>query len=198
MSKGRPAGALYASFDHRSGAYAGGSAVGIVDDGAPRLAALHANAGYARRLGPTLSLDAGVSHARYFFGFGSDRDYRNTEAYVGLAVRDVSARLSYSPDYYQSGSAGLYAEVQAAVEPAPDWLLSGHAAALTYLDSLPYGLPRRRYDWRIGISRQAGRYGFHLDLSGRLQDRPRYSRPRHARRPAANESALVATVTRAF
>lgn len=198
MSKGRPAAAVYLSFDHRSGSYVGGSVVGTINDGQPRLAALQANAGYAVRIDPTLSLDAGVSHARYFFGFGSDRDYENTEAYAGLTFREVSARLSYSPDYYQSGSRALYAELEGAFEPAANWLLSAHAGALTYLDSPPYRLPRRRYDWRIGASRQAGRYGFHLDLSGRIQDQPERPKPYYAPRPAADDAALVATVTRAF
>lgn len=198
MSKGRPAAAVYLSFDHRSGSYVGASVVGTIDDGEPRLAAFQANAGYAVGIRPTLSFDAGVSHARYFFGFGSNRDYENTEAYAGLTFREVSARLSYSPDYYQSGSRALHAELEAAIEPASNWLFSAHAGTLTYLDSPPYRSARRRHDWRIGASRQAGRFGFHLDLSGRVQDQPRFPTPYYVPRAAANESALVATVTRAF
>lgn len=196
ISGGEPAASLSVSYDDVSGAYLGASAIGTVRDGEPALLGIQASAGYAVRLTPTLSIDGGVAKTQYFQGYGTSRNYDYTEVYVGLALPAVSARLSYSPDYYVDGTQTLYAEADAGFEPAPDWFLSAHAGVLTYLDTPPPYLPRRSHDWRVGASRQFGRLGVHLDLSGRIQGRARYTwRGMGSGRDPVD---LVLTLTRAF
>jgi uncharacterized protein (TIGR02001 family) len=172
VSDEEPAASLSVSYDDPSGVYAGSSAVGTIRHGEPTLLGIQADLGYAMRLGPKLSIDAGVSHSQYFAGYGGGPNYNYTETYVGLALPHVAARLSYSPDYFRNGTNTLYAELDGGFEPVPDWFLSAHAGALTYLDRPP-GVPRRaRYDWRVGASRQFDRFAIHVDIVGRIGGEP--------------------------
>jgi uncharacterized protein (TIGR02001 family) len=187
------------SYDDPSGLYAGGSAVGAIRGGEPYLLGLQANLGYSMRLSPRVSIDGGVTRTQYFAGYGTSRNFNYTEAYVGLALPVVTARLSYSPDYYRDGVDTLYAELDGGFEPAPDWFLSAHAGALTYLDAPPIYFPRTRYDWRVGASRQLGRFGLHLDVSGRLLGEPDgYVLPPALAHITRDRTVVVFSVTRAF
>jgi uncharacterized protein (TIGR02001 family) len=189
-SNGHAVASLSADYDDPSGAYAGGVVAGMLSDGDPHVLLLEGHAGYAVRIAPTISLDLGATHSQYYFGYGTSRNYQYSEAYIGIALPHVSARASYSPNYYFPHTPTLYAEVDGGVEPAPNWFLSAHAGALFYLDGGPYGLPDKRYDWRVGVSRQLGKFGLHVELSGRLQGE--YSPYAH------DKAALAATLTRAF
>ena len=200
VSDGNPAASVAVGYDDPSGIYLSGVASGTIRDGDPELLGLEANVGYATRVTPTLSLEGGLSRVQYFSGYGTSRNYDYTEVYVGLAIPSVAARVRYSPDYFRNDTPTLYVEVDAGIEPAPDWFLSAHVGALSYLDTPPFGLPERRYDWRLGASRLFGRYGVHLELSGRIQDRsghyyaPYYGAPR----AGTNGTAAVLSVTRTF
>lgn len=197
VSDGEPAASLSVSYDDVSGAYLGGAVIGTVRHGEPALLGVQGSAGYAIRLSPTLSIDGGIAKTQYFQGYGTSRDYDYTELYVGMALPSVSARLSYSPDYYRNEAQTLYAEADGGFEPAPLWFISAHTGLLTYLDTPPAYLPKRIYDWRVGASRQFGPYGLHLDLSGRIQGRARYWRPGGVG-SGRDPTNLVLTVTRTF
>jgi uncharacterized protein (TIGR02001 family) len=197
ISEGEPAASISLSYDDVSGAYVGAAAIGTFRDGEPALLGVHASAGYAVRLAPTLSIDGGVAKTQYFQGYGTGRNYDYTEVYVGVALPVLSARLSYSPDYYSNGTQTLYAEVDAAFEPATDWLISAHAGMLTYLDTRPPYSPGRSHDWRLGLSRQFGPIGLHLDVMGRIQGRARYALPGGAG-SGRDPVDVVVTLTRAF
>jgi uncharacterized protein (TIGR02001 family) len=196
ISGGEPAASLSLSYDDVSGAYLGASVIGTVYDGEPELLGIQASAGYAVRLTPTVSIDGGLAKTRYFRGYGARRGYDYTEVYAGIALPAVSARISYSPDYYSNGTQTLYAEATAGFEPAPDWFLNAHAGVLTYLDAPPPDTARRSHDWRLGASRQFGANGVHLDLLGRIQGRARCAcgGTGSGRDPVD----LVLTLTRAF
>lgn len=196
VSDGKPAAGVSVTYDHPSGVYVGAAAAGSISGGEPELVALQGNLGYAVRLSPTLSLDGGVSTAKYFYGLGTTRNYDYTELYLGLSLPRVTARVSYSPDYYNTDTPSLYAEIDGGIEPAPDWLVSAHVGALVYLDPPPLYLAKRRYDWRLGVSRQFGAYGVHLDLSGRFLGRTAYAFPGAGY--ATDRTVLVASLTRAF
>jgi uncharacterized protein (TIGR02001 family) len=196
VSDGRPAAGVSVNYDHPSGIYLGAAAAGTVRGGEPELVALQGNLGYAVRLTPTLSLDGGVSTAKYFYGFGTDRNYDYTELYLGLALPQVVARLNYSQNYFNTDTPTLYAEIDAGIELAPDWFVSAHGGALTYLETPPVYVARQRYDWRLGLSRQLGDYGVHLDLSGRFQRQTPYSRLGIG--PRADNTTVVVSLTRAF
>jgi uncharacterized protein (TIGR02001 family) len=199
ISDDRPSASLSVSYDHPSGGYLGGSAVGIIREGDPELLGIQANLGYATRLSPRVSVDAGVSRTQYFSGYGTNRNFDYTEVYLGLALPVVAARLSYSPDYYRDGAQTLYAELDGGIEPAPDWFLSAHIGALTYVDTPPVYLPRTRFDWRVGASRQFGRLGVHVDVSGRILGEPDgYVLPPGLSRITRDRTAVVLSLTRAF
>ncbi|HYD24032.1 MAG TPA: TorF family putative porin [Croceibacterium sp.] len=196
LSGERPVAAVSLSYDDPSGLYAGATALGMVRRGEPELLGVQANLGYATRVAPGVSLDGGVYRAEYAYGYGTSRNYHYTELYLGLATRRVTARLRYSPDYFYADTPTLYAEVEAGIEPAPNWFVSAHAGALTYLEKPPPYLPRRTYDWRVGASRQLGRLGIHLDLSGRIQDQA-YASP-YAMPGPDDDAAVVLSLTRAL
>ncbi|MBO0749969.1 MAG: hypothetical protein J2O44_06025, partial [Porphyrobacter sp.] len=172
-----------------SGLYLGGTVVGTIHHGDPELAGLQADAGYALRLGPGLSLDAGLSRSQYYYAYGDQR-LHYTELYLGLATSHIRARVNYSPDYARAGMQTLYGELDGGIEPVAHWLLSAHAGLFRYLDTPPYRVPRERVDWRVGVTRQLGATGIHLNLSGRAQINP-------AGR-ASDATAVVLGVTHAF
>ena len=167
MSDGHPTASVLASYDDASGFYLNGSVSGVQRSGGPRLLGYQANAGFARRLNSALSLDAGVVRSAfdYHYAYGA-RWTHYTEAYVGATFRDVTARVSYSPNYYDHGVSTLYAELETGFQPADEWRLSAHAGALTYLDAPAYIDRSTRYDWRVAASRQLGRFELHSALSG--------------------------------
>lgn len=189
ISDGEPAASLSLSYDHPSGVYVGATAIGSFRDGEPELAGFQANAGYALRLSPQVSLDAGVSRSVYYYAYGS-RNLGYTELYFGVSAPHVSARVNYSPDYYRAGTSTLYAAVDGGIEPVTNWVLSAHAGIFSYLGTKPYFLPRERYDWRIGAARKFGATSLRLDLSGRVQGSPA--------RQATDATALVLSLTHGF
>ena len=197
VSDGKPAAAVSVNFDHPSGVYIGASAAGTIDAGEPEPVALQGSIGYAMRITPTLSIDGGMTRVQYFYGFGTTFDYDYTEYYLGVALPQVAARVSYSPNYYYDDTPTLYAELDGGIEPAPDWLISAHVGALTYLDTPPFRLPKRRYDWRVGVSRQFGRFGVHVDVSGRIQGDSGYLPP-GVRASGSDDADVVLSLTRLF
>jgi len=198
LSDTTPAASVAVSYDDRSGFYVAGLAVVTVDeDGGPEVLGVQGAAGYAMRLSPGLSIDAGLSKTQYFSAYGSDRDYDYTEFHLGLSLTNVTARVSYSPDYFRNDWETLYAEVEGGFEPAPNWTLSAHAGLLTYLDTPPLVLPKHTYDWRLGVSRQVGLWGFHLDVTGRILGPARLSLPNGVG-SGKDHQALVMGISRAF
>lgn len=196
ISDEEPVVAVTLGYDDPSGLYAGATAVEAIREGEPHVVSLQGNIGYARRISSDVSLDVGLSRFEYFSSYGSGRDYHYTEAYVGIATRNLAARVRYSPDYITPGTETLYAEIDGGIEVAENWFISAHVGALQYLEERPGYLPQRRYDWRLGVTRRLGAFGVHLDLVGRLgRTRPL---PPGAPRPGGDRTTLVASLTRAF
>ena len=193
-----PVATVAVSYDDPSGAYLGGNLVGTFDDGEPELVAVQGTVGYATRLTSELSIDAGVSHTEYG-SYVLGRDVNYTELYIGLASRNVTARVRYSPDYYRNDWETLYVELDGGLEVAPDWSVSGHVGQLTYLGDIGPYLVRHNYDWRVGGSRKLGAWGVHVELSGRLARRPPAALDPGDDNPLrADGTAVVFGVTRAF
>lgn len=167
LSDGRPTATAQVAYDHRSGAYLNVAAIGVAGRDQAELLGLQGNIGYARRLSPTVSIDGGVHRSAYKIGYYGEWE-RYTEGYVGLTVRQVTARIFYSPHYFREGVATVYGEIDAALQPSPKWRLSAHAGALTYvrLPAYYYGNRKRQLDWRLAASRQFGRFEVHAALSG--------------------------------
>jgi uncharacterized protein (TIGR02001 family) len=167
LSARKPAIIADLSYDHPLGVYFNGSA--IADQGydyQPAMLGTIVNLGYARRLSAALSLDAGLSHLDLYQRYGVHDRLGYTEGYVGLSASSVSARLSYSPDYFKTGAQTLYGEVDWASRPVAEFRFNAHLGWLDYL-ALPTGYRRRsQYDWRLGVSRPAGPFDLHLALTG--------------------------------
>jgi uncharacterized protein (TIGR02001 family) len=167
-SEGRPAATLLAAYDDPSGVYLNLSATAMLSGGGPFFLGTQANIGYSRRVDPGLSVDAGLLRADYRSPERDEPGRNYTEAYVGFTGRRIGARLSYSPDYLRDGVPALYAEVNGAFEPHPDWRVGVHLGALVYpSDARPF--PNSRvfnHDWRASLTRSFGAAEIHAAVSG--------------------------------
>ena len=178
LTDGQPAASAIVTYDHRSGLYFSLSALQKLGHD-PRFLGVIANAGYAKRLNETVTFDAGLLRSQIRSAAPDQYGYEYTELYAGGYVGPVTGRVYYSPDYRQLGQSTLYGELEAGIEPARNWRLSGHVGMLTYLNS---GYAHRRghteADWRIGVAREFGNLEIHSALSdgGTSQDYHTYKK----------------------
>jgi uncharacterized protein (TIGR02001 family) len=162
LTDGRPSLTLNISYDHESGAYAGGSLVGAQGvHGGGQFVGYFAYIGYATRAGKGVSWDVGVSNAgltQIIPGQASVRKYmfNYTEVYVGAITDNLSAHIHYSPDYFGEHVSTVYVDVDGAIRPVLHWRLFGHVGALTPVSGGegPQGGRRERYDLRAGVARE--------------------------------------------
>jgi uncharacterized protein (TIGR02001 family) len=194
ISANKPVGILNLSYDDPSGVYANGSVIGALDGGdSAVLQGLVGNVGYAYRVAPRLSVDAGVVRTQYYRLYGMSDHVGYTEGYVGGAFHNLSAHLYYSPDYFRSGTRTLYGEVEGSIET---WAQIRLAAHLGYLDRLaqPAGTTshNNQYDWRLSASRLFAPVNLHLSVSGGGPGADYYLRAAHSR------TALIAGLSWAF
>ncbi|GAA0325502.1 hypothetical protein GCM10009087_39780 [Sphingomonas oligophenolica] len=175
LSAGYPVVTADISYDDRSGLYLGASAIGVVSGERPGFLGAQADIGYAKRLGPDLTIDVGLLRSNYTSRFSGSRAAHYTEAYVGLTRRWLSSRLYVSPDYFGNGVSIVYGEIEAVAEPLPKLQLNAHLGGLTYLSAPPLYGRRGQYDWRLGVSRQSRLIEVHAALSGGGPGRDYYS-----------------------
>jgi uncharacterized protein (TIGR02001 family) len=166
LSDGKPVVTADIDYDDKTGFYLGGSATASISGSDPGVLNVQGDAGYARRLTPSLTMDVGVVRSQY-----TDRvrgtPFHYTEFYGGLSSHGVSARLYYSPDYLAPGVGTLYGEVEFAISPANKWQLSAHAGKLAFIANRPdFISPSGAYDWRVGVSRQLGRFTLEASVVG--------------------------------
>lgn len=179
VGNGDPAATIDLGYDHGSGLYLNGSATAGFDRSDPALLAYQLNAGYAARISPSISIDAGVVRS-WYTRHSSVADAHYTEAYLGLTAHGFASRVYYSRDYLRPGAHTLYAEIQSTLSLAPGWRLSGHAGLLTYLTDPPRYTPREHYDWRVTLGRELGRLDLRASLSGAGPGRDYYYGRRHS------------------
>lgn len=166
LTNDHPAVTAQISYDDPSGFYLTGSSLGDLGDNG-RFLGVIADAGYAKRVGRRVTVDAGVLRSQIRSAYPGGLGYKYTELYLGAYAGPVAARLYYSPDYRTSGQSTLYGEVEAGFEPAKNWRLSGHVGLLTYLSTTQYWESGETHrDWRISLARQFGRFELHTALSG--------------------------------
>lgn len=149
----QPVVTLDLAYDHPSGFYAGGSAIGVNADGFRTLGFIE-YAGYARPIARDLSLDLGVNNQNLSQYAGKFYPLNYSEFYVGLIGRHLSTHIYYSPNYIKPGIDTLYADIDGTIKPAQNWRLFAHAGT-----TAPVGGPpgrRERYDFRAGVARQFG------------------------------------------
>lgn len=152
LSGGRPVVSLDLSYDDASGIYvaASGSSVATAHDGVQALG-LQETIGYARRL-KSATLDLGVVNSGYTRHWSGGRSTHYVEGYFGIVTKDWSSHLFYSPDYYRTGAATLYGEIDGVIRLRTPWRLNGHIGKLWRLDGAPPSGPRSHTDWRVGVS----------------------------------------------
>jgi len=166
LSDDRPAAQLAVAYDlPGSGWYAGGMASSARLD-EQNDAQLLGYAGFAKRVLPDLSWEAGVQYSR----FTGQEAYPYAEAYVGVTYRQLVARLYYAPDYFNSGIPVLYAELNASHALTDHWYLLGHLGGLRRNGSAAVeATGRYRTDVRLGLGLAIGAYNAQLswtDLRG--------------------------------
>ena len=141
LSQGDPAAQVDINFDAAAGWFAGlfASTIKLAFYPAVNREVLP-YAGYAYRLGPDLSVEAGASYAD--FSSGNEFDY--VEAHAGITTRLVNLRLAYAPRYFGQDRAATYLELNSGTEIAAGWRVFGHAGVLAERS-------RRQYDGRLGV-----------------------------------------------
>ena len=164
VSKGRPVGIVDLSYDDPSGLYLSESTFGALPDSDnPGLLGLVGAVGYAKRLNTVLSIDGGVTRSEYIAAGPGGYHTGYAEVYAGLAAKNLSFHLSYSPDYFRSGTKTLYSDLEGNVGTLADIRLNAHIGMLNWINRPGAGAS---YDWRIGASRQFGAIDVHAALSG--------------------------------
>ena len=177
VSQGWPVATLDLSYDAPNGAYLGVAATGVVTqhDG-PRFLAAQQYVGYATRLPAGPTLDFGATHANYTEYYNGRRAAQYSELYAGVILRRLTARLYYSPNYFDRGQKTLYGELDSAIRPARGLRLSAHAGVLTVLDGyLPPGYAATQFDWRLGLATEIKSFEIEVAWSGAGPDRDYYA-----------------------
>ncbi len=158
LSDGRPEPQLTVAYDHPQGWYGGVFASGAELRGLGHGSHVMAYGGFARALRPGLSWEAGLS--RSFYPGASEYNY--DEGFVGLAGDQMSARLSYAPDYYGYGSRTWYAEFNGGFRLAERLNFSGHAGLRHASASEWQTGPALRADARLGLNYALGQWKWQL------------------------------------
>lgn len=182
LSQNQPDIRLQLAYDHDSGAYAGLSAVATRRAG---LAGYIGYAGYVWRPARGPKWEAGVTamHVRDHF------DYDYSEIYGGVDAQSFTARVYYSPNYFNSHSRTLYTEINTGKQISSRWRVFAHAG---YLTPLSGRLHENRYDLRAGASLSLSHYVFQASLS---QSTPQEAYPYHR---AESGSAVMVSVSDFF
>jgi hypothetical protein len=90
---------------------------------------------------------------------------RYTEVYAGVAGRNLSAHIYYSPNYLGEHVGTIYANVDGAMSLSPDWRVFGHAGVLAPVERTRGSeLKDPQYDVSVGVARRIG--PMEVQLSG--------------------------------
>lgn len=192
ISNGHPIAALDFSYDDSSGFYAAASATGVASSSdLLRPLSLQLNAGYARPLSPSLTLDLGATGSIYSHYSRIEAGRTYGEIYAGLSGKRLSSRISFSPHYFLTDGPTLYGELNGNIGSAYGLRFDGHVGALLALDHRSRSY-QRQIDWRVGVTRELGRVALHAAFAGRGRARlPFGSSLRNAR----SAHALIVGVT---
>lgn len=192
LSHGRPAASVGVGYDDASGLFADGSAiVFIASDGGPRWMGGIVALGYARRLGDALSVNAGITRAQFSAASSLGRAGGYTEIFGGVSKGGLSARLAYSPDYFQPGASTLYGGA-AVVARREHWRVFGHFGMLVRLNArnAPPISPAQ-YDWLAGVGRIVGPANLELAVSGGGPSPDYYDARPHSRNAVVGKASIA-------
>lgn len=181
LSQDEPDVRLSVAWDHPSGAYAGASVVATHYG----LSGYLGYAGYVWQPARGPKWEAGVTamHVR------DHEDYDYNEIYAGVITQAFTARVYYSPDYFNSHSRTLYTEINTGQPISGRWRVFAHAGYLTPLSGRLRG---NRYDVRAGVSFSVSHYVVQASLS---QSTPQAAYPFHR---ADDGQAIIVSVSDFF
>jgi uncharacterized protein (TIGR02001 family) len=160
LSDERPALRLGLSHDVPDGWYAGASLATVRLDPPRGQWQVLVFGGRALKLGESLGAEAGVLAVH----FGADTRFDYHEFFVGLSGNRWSSRIYLSPDYFGSGLATAYAELDAGVPVAAGMRLNAHLGALTRLSGQSSAdAGRLHFDARAGLAWRRPPWDWQLD-----------------------------------
>lgn len=182
LSQNQPDVRLNLSYDHPLGAYAGLSVA------ATRRAGFAGYVGYAGYVwhpanGPKWEAGFTATHVR------DHEDYDYNEIYGGVITQAFTARVYYSPDYFNSHSRTLYTEINTGEQISSHWRVFAHAGYLTPLSGRLRG---NRYDLRAGVALSVSHYAIQAAWS---QSTPQAAYPYHR---AFDGKAMMVSVSDFF
>ncbi|MES2739786.1 MAG: TorF family putative porin [Pseudomonadota bacterium] len=183
LSDGRPEPQLTIAYDHPQGWYGGLFGSGMEWRGSGHGTHWMAYGGFARLLRPGLSWEAGLSNSVY----PGAAEYNYGEGFIGLALDQVSARLSYAPRYFGDGARTLYAELNGGLRLTGRVSLSAHAGVRQAPVSLAQPGPALRADARLGLDYQVGQWKWQLAW---LAAQQRSSQDQYGNRASAHTVTL--------
>lgn len=159
VNGGRPALTLGLAYDHPSGVYLGAAATaGDTRRFGVQFLSRSVNLGYAARLSPRLAWEAGVLDTRVESNVFQRFKGGYTEAYVGLSSERLSARLFYTPRFFQRDVDAAYLDLNGNVVLSRRLRAFGHFGLLVPLGGRSGTvLPRARHDLRLGAAIAEGR-----------------------------------------
>ncbi len=94
-----------------------------------------------------LSWELGAGYYTYL-GPGGTPDWNYAEGFVGVTWRTLNARVSYTPDYFNSGARATYVEVNASHALNERTALFAHVGVTCSRGRRP-AAPRSRVDARV-------------------------------------------------
>lgn len=152
FTAGDPAAQVDLNYDAKSGAYVGAFASNVRFKAYPGLNRMAlAYAGFARRIGPDLGVDAGLSYAT--FAAGGDFDY--AEVHAAITLRALSLQLAFAPRYFGQGAA-TYFEVNGGTEIFSSLRLFGHVGVLYTRPAADWPGTSTQTDGRAGLRFERG------------------------------------------
>lgn len=127
QSDNNPALQATLAFDHATGLFASAFA-SSVDFGGVSDANVETvlTAGYAARLRPDVSWEAGIVYYRYP-GSRAERETDYAEGFAGVTWRNVNARLYVTPHYFGGERSALYVELNATFALSERLAVTAHA-----------------------------------------------------------------------
>lgn len=158
LNGGRPALTAAVAYDHASGVYAGASVTGgdTRSFGAQLLS--HAEfLGYAARFETGTAWDVGVSNTQVFSNVYRRFSGNYVEFYGGLSSERFSARVYFSPAYFNARQQTVYVDLNATMRAARRLRVFGHGGVLVPVAGAGAAVPRARYDLRFGGVAEFGR-----------------------------------------
>jgi uncharacterized protein (TIGR02001 family) len=147
LSQGGPEAQLSVGYDHPDGWYAGGllSGAKLNDHDTQQLVGY---AGYSGQLWSGLSWESGVSSTSFL----QTSDYNYKEVFIGATSENYSARIYYSPSYFDLYTRSIYAEFNAVYLLQDKLQLLAHAGVLHSNTGNNESPSSSRFDCRIGIN----------------------------------------------